>query len=131
MGSHKKFRIHLDDLDYMGIVSHYDWVRLMERYRTEVCKTEWKHLLSAGLGLVVVNTNVDYKYPARYDDELEFKLNVIELRNSSFSIYHEFKNTLTGKTCATGTLTFACIDQKTLKPTAMTPGFKSFLEKLK
>ena len=131
MGVQKTFRIHLDDLDYMGIVSHYDWVRLMERHRTEACKHEWKKVLAEGLGLVVVNTNVDYKYPAKYDDELEFKLNVTELGNSSFAVRHEFTNLKHSKTCAVGTITFACIDQKTLKPVALTPGFKNVLEGLR
>jgi len=131
MGAGKTFRIHLDDLDYMGIVSHYDWVRLMERHRTEACKQQWKDLLATGKGMVVVNTNVDYKYPARYDDELEFKMSLVKLGNSSFSVRHEFTNTATEKVCATGVITFACIDQKTLKPTALSEGFRVFLEGLK
>ena len=130
MAISKKLHIHLDDLDYMGIVSHYDWVRIMERHRTEALKHEWKKVLKLGLGLVVVNVNVDYKAPARYDDELEFKLKVTELGNSSFVARHEFINCKSDKTCAVGHITFACIDQKTLKPTELASEFREILEKL-
>jgi YbgC/YbaW family acyl-CoA thioester hydrolase len=131
MATSKKFRIHLDDLDYMGIVSHYDWVRIMERHRTEACKDEWKKVLAQGLGLVVVNVQVDYKAPARYDDELEFKLQVTELGNSSFVARHDFISCKTDRTCVVGHITFACIDQKSLKPKALASEFREILEKFK
>ena len=131
MSISKDFRIHLDDLDFGGIVSHYNWLRLMERHRTDLLRDDWKKLISNGFGMVIVNIDVQYQRPARYDDEIEVKIRITDLKNSSFSAEHIFTDKKSGKVCVSGVLTFAVVSLKTNKAVEITPEFRQILEKLR
>ncbi len=86
------YKIQLDDLDFMGIVSHYKWIQLCERFRTHIFKERYKKLLKSGLGIVIADLKVKYKRPAIYDQEVFFDIEVIESKVSSIVIRHRILN---------------------------------------
>ena len=83
-------RVYYEDTDAGGIVYHANWLRFFERARTE-----WLRSLGAGHGeieresgalFVVRDLAVDYRAPARLDDELDLSLAIAALRGASLSL---------------------------------------------
>jgi acyl-CoA thioester hydrolase len=77
-------RVYYEDTDAGGIVYHANWLRYFERARTD-----WLRALGAthrrlaaddGVLLVVRDLAIDYRLPARLDDELRVQVHVIGLR---------------------------------------------------
>lgn len=102
------YRVHLDDLDFMGIISHHQWVKLMERFRTQLLKEPYKKLLKMDLGLVVAKITCEYKFPAKYDEALRFEVEVGEFSRSSFTVRHKAFNE-DGKLLITEDALLVCI----------------------
>ena len=83
-------RVYYEDTDAGGIVYYANWLRFFERARTE-----WLRSLGAGHGeieresgavFVVRDLAVDYRAPARLDDELDLSLAIAALRGASLSL---------------------------------------------
>ncbi len=85
-----KTKIYWEDTDASGIVYHANYIRFMERARSQ-----W----AAELGfeqetmrtkdhqaLVVANLEISYKRPAKLDDEIEVKTQLVGLRAASFIV---------------------------------------------
>ncbi len=104
-----EYRINLDDLDFMGIIGHHQWVRLLERFRTEAMKDYYKNLLAQELHLAVVHVDVKYKAPARYDEKVVFLVRLEEKKRSTLLIYHEVTNEA-GQLLLEAQVKLACID---------------------
>ena len=105
----------LDDLDFMGLVSHYKWVQLFERYRTKYLDKEYMKLTQENLGLVVRKINLHYHKPAKFRDLVVFECKIKNIKNASFAVEQKAiskDNSL----YVTAEIEFACID-KELKPT--------------
>ena len=69
-------RIYYEDTDALGLVYYANYLKFMERARTEWLRQlgfEQNDLIAQGLGFVVVSVQVDYKKPARFNDELLVK----------------------------------------------------------
>ena len=81
MVSHLPFkwsvRIYFEDTDSGGVVYHSNYLKFMERARTEWLRS--LHLNQADLKkkdkimFVVANVNIDYKKAARFNDELDIE----------------------------------------------------------
>ena len=67
-------RVYWEDTDAGGIVYYANYLRFLERARTEWLRSlgHSQQLLAreAGIVFTVVSLNVDYRKPARLDDEL-------------------------------------------------------------
>lgn len=116
----------LDDLDFMGIVGHYKWIQLFERYRTKLWDKQYGLLLKEGLGLVIKNIEVEYTRPAKFRDELVFTCEIQKIGGASFSAkqvaYDKNK-----KPYAEASLHFICINSE-LKPTKIPDYLKNMEE---
>ncbi len=105
------YRINLDDLDFMGIVGHHQWIRLLERFRTEAMKDFYKGLLGSGLHLAVVHVDARYKNPAKYDEALSFTIRLAQKKRSTLHVFHEVRNE-EGRLYLEADVTLACIDEQ-------------------
>ncbi|MDR0596492.1 MAG: acyl-CoA thioesterase, partial [Clostridiales Family XIII bacterium] len=68
-----EIRILYADTDAMGIVWHGNYVRFFEFGRTEALREigfPYDEFESRGFMMPLYNVTVDYKRPARFDDEL-------------------------------------------------------------
>ncbi len=68
-----KYRVPYADTDMMGVVYYGNYLTLFERCRNELMRRSgpsYKQLEEGGVMLPVVEAHVDYKSPAKYDDEL-------------------------------------------------------------
>ncbi len=114
-------RIYIEDTDAGGIVYYANYLRYMERARTE-------SLRHAGVDLdlwhrqhrrlfVVRSVVVDYHMPARYDDQLMVDANIVTLRPASIVMEQPvFRN---DQLLISSTVKLACVDADTLTPTAI------------
>lgn len=83
-------RVYYEDTDAGGIVYHANWLRYFERARTD-----WLRSLGAvhrelastdGVLLVVRDLFIDYRLPARLDDELRIDVRLLETRRASLRL---------------------------------------------
>jgi len=113
-------RVYIEDTDAGGIVYYVNYLKFMERCRTEFLRTLGYHkpaILDDGLLLVVHSAQVDYHRPARLDDELRITVSILKLARS----YVEFKQQVFRKQelLCSGLIRVACVDASVMKPRAI------------
>jgi len=106
-------RIYYEDTDAQGIVYYANWLRFLERGRTELLRLlgqEHSALRAErGLNWVVRRCTVDYLKPARLDDTVEIRTGCGELRGASLHMVQEARR---GEdTLVRALLLIACMDQ--------------------
>ncbi|KJV30751.1 tol-pal system-associated acyl-CoA thioesterase [Luteibacter yeojuensis] len=117
-------RIYWEDTDAGGVVYHANYVRFMERARTEWLRAQGIDQLSlrqsTGLGFVVRDMTLDFLRPARLDDELTVTLAVKERRSASMLFGQEIVRGDT--TLVRATVRAACVDLDSMRPAQIPPG---------
>ena len=113
-------RVYIEDTDAGGIVYYVNYLKFMERCRTEFLRTLGYHkpaILDEGLLLVVHSAQVDYHRAARLDDELQVTASVIKLART----YIEFKQQVfrQQELLCSGLIRVACVDASVMKPRAI------------
>ncbi|MBD3391792.1 MAG: YbgC/FadM family acyl-CoA thioesterase [Chitinivibrionales bacterium] len=71
-----KIRVYYEDTDFGGVVYYANYLRYMERSRTEYLRERGVDLLdyhTRGFLFAVVEANIKYRKPARYNDLLEVR----------------------------------------------------------
>ena len=83
-------RVYWEDTDAGGVVYHARYLAFMERARSEWMRARgWgQELLRArdDLVFVVRAMQIDFRAPARLDDQLEVSVDLIECRGASFAV---------------------------------------------
>ena len=81
------------DTDAMGIVYHANYLRFFEMGRTEFLREigfTYRRLDSKeGVMLPLVDVAIKYKKPALYDELLEIRTTIAELKNASVTMAYE------------------------------------------
>jgi acyl-CoA thioester hydrolase len=108
--SRSEVRVRFCDTDLMGIVHHANYLAYFEMGRVEwlrrrgVTYADWTQ---RGLHLPVVDADVRYRAPARFDDALVVEARLVELRAASLRFeYRLERNT---ELLAQGSTRLACI----------------------
>lgn len=86
-----KMRVFSEDTDSFGLVHHANFIKFMERARTEwviASGFQFSDLLKQGIGFVVKNLQIDYRKPARVYEELLVKTRVAETGKTSQLFEH-------------------------------------------
>jgi acyl-CoA thioester hydrolase len=110
-------RIYSEDVDYMGIVYHANYVRYLERARTELLRE--KNLLLSDLKdkdilFAIKNMAIKYIFPARLDDLLIVTTEIKEVKYCAFTFAQTIKNQNDQLVCE-ATIQAVCVDGN-LKP---------------
>lgn len=110
-------RVYIEDTDAGGIVYYVNYLKFMERSRTEFLRSlgyDKPAILDEGLLLVVHSAQVIYRRPARLDDQLEVTTEVVKIART----YVEFQqNVLRGNDLmCEGLIRIACVSGETMKP---------------
>lgn len=116
-------RVYLEDTDAGGIVYYVNYLKFMERARTEWLRTaviDFTELLQQGYLFVVHSVQADYRQPARMDDVLVITAAVEKLARS----YLVFRQRVLrdDHLLCDAQIKVACIDSVTHKPKPM-PAF--------
>jgi acyl-CoA thioester hydrolase len=114
-------RIYWEDTDAGGIVYYANYLKYMERARTEWLRAAGIEQLplkeQQGLMFVVVDLEAHYRRPARYGDELQVTCAIAERTRASLTfqqqIYRGDELLIEGK------VRVACLDANNLKPKAL------------
>ena len=114
-------RIYWEDTDAGGVVYYANYLKFMERARTEWLRSigiEQSELARThGLVFAVVHVEANYRRPARYDDLLQVTCGVKEHTRSSVTFGQEvFRDTVGGELLLSGTIRVACLDVATFRP---------------
>jgi acyl-CoA thioester hydrolase len=81
-------RVYYEDTDFSGVVYHANYLRFLERGRTELLRTAGVdqsalHGEPGGIIFAVRRMNLDYLRPARMDDLLTVETRTSEVRGAS------------------------------------------------
>jgi acyl-CoA thioester hydrolase len=83
---HFSLRIYYEDTDFSGLVYHANYLKFLERARTEFLRDhglEQTHLFQdKGLAFVVRHLEIDFHRPARMDDNLIVETRISEARGA-------------------------------------------------
>ena len=110
-------RVYIEDTDAGGIVYYVNYLKFMERARTEFMRTrgfDKDTIFNHDLMFVVRDVAVHYRRPARLDDELLATASIGELRGASMLMR---QRVLRGdEVIAEADVTIACVDRGGVKP---------------
>lgn len=114
-------RVYYEDTDAGGVVYYANYLKFMERARTEYLRRyglEQDVLREQhGILFVVAGVQVDYRRPARFNDLLQVGARLDELGRSRVSFSQQvFRNEAGGELLTTGMVRAACVDAETLRP---------------
>ncbi len=97
---HMQVRVYYEDTDFSGIVYHANYLRFMERGRTNHLRLlgAEQHAMyaqaeaeSPGFAFVVRSMRIDYLKPARMDDVLDIVTWPMEVKGASITLAQEVK----------------------------------------
>lgn len=118
---HWPIRVYYEDTDSGGVVYHANYIKFMERARTEWLRNlgfEQDELRdNDGVIFAVRSVQLDYFLPAKFNDELRVSSKVIQKGKASISIEQEVLRS-TNILCK-GVIKVATLDDKSFKPKAM------------
>lgn len=109
-------RVYYEDTDAGGIVYHANYLRFMERGRTEMLRSMGHDLAAqrqaSGINWTVSRLAIRYLRPARLDEALEVVTSVAALRGASLDLIQQVRRadgSGTGELLSDATLTLACM----------------------
>ena len=113
-------RVYYEDTDTAGIVYYANYLRFLERGRTEFLRTmgfEQNQLMLENIAFAVTTITANYRKPARLDDLLEVDTGIENLRRAQLTfdqqIWRGDALLLDAK------IGVACMDSRSNKPIAM------------
>ena len=111
-------RVYWEDTDAGGVVYYANYLKFLERARSEWLRAlgidQLRLQREERLQFVVVEANVRYHRPARFDDELVVSVALESLRGASVQMGQEVRRG--AELLVSATVRAACIDADTLRP---------------
>jgi acyl-CoA thioester hydrolase len=114
-------RVYWEDTDAGGVVYYASYLRFLERARSEWLRAlgidQAMLLRDERLQFVVVEANIRYHRPARFDDELAVSVKLEELRGASVVFAQDIRRGKgAGELLVSATVRAACLASDSLKP---------------
>lgn len=105
-----KIRVYYEDTDCGNVVYYANYLKYMERSRTEFLRERGINLHeyhNQGIMFVVIDVQVTYRAPAFYDDLLDITSEIIESTSATMTFSTAITNSH-GKLLVKGTVRLAC-----------------------
>ena len=113
-------RVYWEDTDGGGVVYYANYLRFMERARTEWLRVlghaQGELAAKQGFVFAVVEAHVHYRRPARLDDELLITCLPVPEGRASIRFKQSVRNAATDQVLAEGEVRVACVDATTFRP---------------
>jgi acyl-CoA thioester hydrolase len=114
-------RVYYEDTDSGGVVYYANYLRFMERARTEWMRSlgfEQDRLLAEqGILFAVRSASIDYLRPAHFNDRLDVTVDVRQRGRASLTLEQAvLRHGDTGGPLCTGTVKIACLEAATFRP---------------
>ena len=87
-------RVYYEDTDFGGVVYYANYLKFIERGRTEALRAlgvDQVALKAAGLVFVVRRVTADWRRPARFDDLVEVRTEITEVGGASARMGQEVR----------------------------------------
>lgn len=100
------------EVDSMGVVYHANYLVYFDVGRCEYMRSlgrAYADIEDGGHRLAVIDAQVAYRRPARYDDDLRVAVWLTEVRGASIRFEYELRGP-SGLVLATGSTRLACLD---------------------
>jgi acyl-CoA thioester hydrolase len=125
-------RVYYEDTDAGGVVYYANYLRFLERGRTEWLRalgTDQSRLMAdAGLAFAVRSLAVEYLKPARLDDLLDVFVELESLGRAQVCFVQRIERN--GETLVTARVRVACLDVKRNRATGIPKDLYARFEKL-
>jgi len=117
-------RVYWEDTDAGGVVYYANYLRFMERARTEWLRSlgiEQLPLVEQhGVLMVVAHVEATYRRPARYGDLLQVVSSIAEVGKVSLSFEQRvYRESVDGELLLDGKVKVGCIDATNFRPKAL------------
>lgn len=115
-------RVYYEDTDAGGIVHYVNYLKFMERARTEWLRGlgfAQSTLAGEDVLFVVHSSEVRYRAPARLDDEVLVSADVIELNRASLRFNQQVRRAADATLLCEGQFLVACVRTNSFKPRAI------------
>ena len=120
------YRIPYADTDQMGIVYHANYLKYFEISRTEMLRAQgvaYRDLEAQDILLQVVDADLAFHHPARYDDLIELRTTVLQVGAASILLQSEAW--LENQCLATGKIRLASVAKSTGRVTRLPEALKN------
>ena len=113
-------RVYYEDTDASGLVFYANYLKFMERARTEWLRsnglTQRSLMKDPGIIFVVRKAEVNYFSPAFFDDLLTIKTNINRIQGASLEFNQQVICDKKNNPLCQGIIKVACLDSNNLKP---------------
>jgi len=113
-------RVYYEDTDSGGVVYYANYLKFMERARTEWLRGlgfEQDELREKeGVLFAVRKVGVDFRSPARFNDALQVSVQLISRGKASLVFRQEIRSAVDGRVLCDGEVKIACIDAASFRP---------------
>jgi acyl-CoA thioester hydrolase len=112
--SELKVRIYYEDTDSGGVVYYANYLRYLERARTEYLRergVSLPDLMAKGSLFVVSHVDLSYRSPARYDELLTVQTRLSASGNASVVFSHRVTGDRPDRVVAEGNITLVCVGE--------------------
>jgi acyl-CoA thioester hydrolase len=115
-----RVRVYYEDTDSGGVVYYANYLRFMERARTEWMRArgfEQDRLREEyGLLFAVRSAHVDFLLPARFNELLDVSVEVKEVGRASLTFRQDVTRADDARTLCSGTMRIACVEAELFRP---------------
>jgi len=116
-------RVYYEDTDVGGVVYYANYLRFMERARTEWLRSlgfEQDELIrEQGVLFAVASAEVNYRAPARFNDLLHVTARIAEHRRSRIIFEQTVYRPADGAHLTDGRIKVACLDAERFRPRSL------------
>jgi acyl-CoA thioester hydrolase len=124
-------RVYYEDTDAGGVVYYANYLRFLERARTEFMRALGYDLgvlaVDPGILFVVAGIEVDYRRPARHDDLLEVSVTIAERGRAGMTFAQEVRRGT--ELLVEARVRVACVDATSFRPKALPDEIAARLER--
>lgn len=119
-------RVYYEDTDAGGVVYHANYLKYLERARTERLRAiglELDELRRAhGLLFVVKSAQLDFRKPAWFNDQILVSADIVEFKRASLTFDQTIqRDGPSGETLCAASIRIACLTEANMRPAAMPP----------
>jgi tol-pal system-associated acyl-CoA thioesterase len=115
-------KVFVEDTDFQGFVYHANYLKYLERARTQFLIDNQISQLNTDGFFVIKNINITYSFPARLEENLLVKTDV-QLKTKARMIFNQtIENINTKKICCEATIEVCFLDKISNKPKAFNKG---------
>ena len=115
-------KVFVEDTDFQGFVYHANYLKYLERARTQFLIDNQISQLNADGFFVITNINITYSFPSRLEENLLVKTDV-QLKTKARMIFNQtIENINTKKICCEATIEVCFLDKISNKPKAFNKG---------